>query len=136
MPATVSYDDAAQSPARARPNVAARARPPERSVQRGGERAAAAPVRRLHAASGARRGGDLCVRQASRNLRAAGDLTVAGICLCNGRVTMSGESYELEFLGGKCVPKRCPDKSYLKDGNALPATTPLWLHLPTGLHPR
>lgn len=33
--------------------------------------------------------------------------------------TMSGESYALEFLGGKCVPKRCPDNSYLREGKCV-----------------
>jgi hypothetical protein len=60
-------------------------------------------------------GGGTCVRSNAENCR-GGVLTVAGICLCDGRVTMSGETYALEFLAGKCVPKRCPDKSYLKDG--------------------
>jgi hypothetical protein len=62
--------------------------------------------------------GGTCVRSNAENCR-GGVLTVAGICLCDGRVTMSGETYALEFLGGKCVPKRCPDRSYLKDGKCV-----------------
>jgi len=62
--------------------------------------------------------GGTCVRSNAENCR-GGVLTVAGVCLCDGRVTMSGEIYALEFLGGKCVPKRCPDKSYLKDGKCV-----------------
>jgi hypothetical protein len=63
-------------------------------------------------------GGGTCVRSNAENCR-GGVLTVAGICLCDGRVTMSGETYALEFLGGKCVPKRCPDKTYLQDGKCV-----------------
>lgn len=62
--------------------------------------------------------GGTCVRSNAENCR-GGVLTVAGICLCDGRVTMSGETYALEFVGGKCVPKRCPDKTYLKDGKCV-----------------
>ncbi len=63
-------------------------------------------------------GGGTCVRSNAESCR-GGVLTVAGVCLCDGRVTMSGEIYALEFLGGKCVPKRCPDQSYLKDGKCV-----------------
>lgn len=62
--------------------------------------------------------GGTCVRSNAENCR-GGVLTAAGACLCDGRVTMSGEPYALEFLGGKCVPKRCPDNSYLKDGKCV-----------------
>ena len=62
--------------------------------------------------------GGTCVRSNADNCR-GGVQTVAGICLCDGRVTMSGEIYALEFLGGKCVPKRCPDQSYLKEGKCV-----------------
>jgi hypothetical protein len=62
--------------------------------------------------------GGTCVRSNAENCR-GGVLTVAGICLCDGRVTMSGETYALEFIGGKCVPKRCPDKSFLQDGKCV-----------------
>jgi hypothetical protein len=34
---------------------------------------------------------------------------------------MSGESYSLEWLNGKCVPKRCPDRTYLKEGKCVAA---------------
>ena len=72
----------------------------------------------LPASSG--RGGT-CVRRDAENCR-GGVQTVGGICLCDGRVTMSGEVYALEFLAGKCVPKRCPDKTYLRDGKCVAAT--------------
>lgn len=62
--------------------------------------------------------GGTCVRSNAENCR-GGVLTVAGVCLCDGRVTMSGETYELEYLGGKCVPKRCPDRSYLREGKCV-----------------
>lgn len=62
--------------------------------------------------------GGTCVQTNAENCR-GGVQTVAGICLCDGRVTMSGESYALEFLNGKCVPKRCPDRSYLKNGQCV-----------------
>jgi hypothetical protein len=62
--------------------------------------------------------GGTCVRSNADNCR-GGVQTVSGICLCDGRVTMSGESYALEFLGGKCVPKRCPDQSYLREGKCV-----------------
>ena len=63
-------------------------------------------------------GGGTCVRSNAENCR-GGVQTVTGICLCDGRVTMSGEVYALEFVGGKCIPKRCADKSYLKDGKCV-----------------
>src|SRR5262245_24976255 len=62
--------------------------------------------------------GGACVRSNAENCR-GGVLTAAGVCLCDGRVTMSGEIYALEFLAGKCVPKRCPDKTFLKDGKCI-----------------
>jgi hypothetical protein len=62
--------------------------------------------------------GGTCVRVNAENCR-GGDLTVAGTCLCNGRVTMSGETYALELLGSQCVPKICPLYSYLKDGKCV-----------------
>ena len=69
----------------------------------------------LPAASGK---GGVCVRTNAENCL-GGDLTVAGSCLCTGRVTMSGEIYALELLGGKCVPKRCPVDTYLKAGQCV-----------------
>ncbi|MDN3273235.1 hypothetical protein QWJ07_03200 [Frankia sp. RB7] len=51
--------------------------------------------------------GGTCVRTNADNCL-GGQMTVAGACLCNGQVTMSGQVYDLEFVRGKCVPKRCP----------------------------
>jgi hypothetical protein len=62
--------------------------------------------------------GGTCVRSNAENCR-GGVQTVAGICLCDGRVTMSGETYALEFVNGKCVPKRCADQTYLKEGKCV-----------------
>jgi hypothetical protein len=63
-------------------------------------------------------GGGTCVKTNASNCL-GGELTVAGTCFCNGRVTMSGENYALELVGGKCVPKRCPEHTYLKDGKCI-----------------
>ena len=62
--------------------------------------------------------GGTCVRTNADTCR-GGDLTADGTCLCNGRVTMSGETYALELVGGKCIPKRCPLDSYLKAGQCV-----------------
>ena len=51
--------------------------------------------------------GGTCVRTDADNCL-GGAMTVAGLCLCSGQVTMSGQVYELEYAKGKCVPKRCP----------------------------
>jgi hypothetical protein len=51
--------------------------------------------------------GGTCVRSNAENC-IGGAMTVAGQCLCNGQVTMSGQVYDLEFSRGQCVPKRCP----------------------------
>jgi hypothetical protein len=51
--------------------------------------------------------GGTCVRTDADNCL-GGEMTVAGQCLCNGQVTMSGQVYDLEYMKGKCVPKRCP----------------------------
>jgi hypothetical protein len=51
--------------------------------------------------------GGTCVRTNAENCQ-GGALTVAGECLCDGQVTMSGQVYDLELSRGKCVPKRCP----------------------------
>ncbi len=92
-----------------------------------------ADFRLLPAASGK---GGACVRTNAENCL-GGDLTVAGSCLCIGRVTMSGETYALELLGGKCVPKRCPVDTYLKAGQCVASNDRiLSLHLPHRLHPR
>jgi hypothetical protein len=75
----------------------------------------------LMQANGNVAGSGTCVRTNAENCL-GGELTVTGTCFCNGRVTMSGETYALEFVGGKCVPKRCPEHSYLKDGKCVPAS--------------
>jgi hypothetical protein len=51
--------------------------------------------------------GGTCVRRGAENCL-GGEMTVAGICLCSGQVTMSGQVYDLEYAKGKCVPKLCP----------------------------
>jgi hypothetical protein len=43
-----------------------------------------------------------------------GSLNAAGTCVCDAHVVMSGETYALEWLDGKCVPKRCPVNTYLR----------------------
>jgi hypothetical protein len=49
---------------------------------------------------------------------------------------MSGEIYALEFLAGKCVPKRCPDQAYLRDGKCVAAgDTPFSYTCRTGYIP-
>ncbi|MBR1086121.1 hypothetical protein JQ621_01380 [Bradyrhizobium manausense] len=62
--------------------------------------------------------GGTCVRSNAENCL-GGQTTVAGECLCIGQVTMSGQVYDLEFVRGKCVPKRCP-----RDGACVTAATP------------
>lgn len=64
----------------------------------------------LTSASGGR-----CVRTVAEDCR-GGNLASNGTCRCDGRVTMSGETYALEWVGGQCVPKRCPVDTYLKAG--------------------
>jgi hypothetical protein len=81
----------------------------------GGKCTCPAEFKLLPATSGT---GGSCVRSNAENCR-GGDLTAAGICLCSGRVTMSGETYALELLGGQCVPKRCPVETYLKEGQCV-----------------
>ncbi|WP_234684067.1 hypothetical protein [Bradyrhizobium monzae] len=51
--------------------------------------------------------GGICVRANADNCL-GGQMTVAGECLCNSQVTMSGQVYDLELVRGKRVPKRCP----------------------------
>ena len=63
-------------------------------------------------------GSGTCVKTSAENCQ-GGELTVAGTCFCNGQVTMSGENYALELVGGKCVPKRCPEHTYLRDGKCV-----------------
>ena len=72
----------------------------------------------LMPANGTMAASGTCVKTDAANCQ-GGELTVAGTCFCNGRVTMSGENYALELVGGKCVPKRCPEHSYLKDGKCV-----------------
>ena len=72
----------------------------------------------LMPASSSIAGSGTCVRTDASNCQ-GGELTVAGTCFCNGRVTMSGENYALELVGGKCIPKRCPEHTYLKDGQCV-----------------
>jgi hypothetical protein len=69
--------------------------------------------------------GGTCVKTNAENCL-GGELTVSGTCLCNGQVVMSGETYLLEYTSGKCVPKRCPIETLLKDGKcvATSAATP------------
>lgn len=81
----------------------------------GGQCACPAEFRLLPASSGK---GGACVRNNTENCR-GGDLTADGTCLCNGRVTMSGETYALELVSGKCIPKRCPLDTYLKAGQCV-----------------
>jgi hypothetical protein len=63
--------------------------------------------------------GGTCVRTDAENCL-GGELTVGGKCLCNGQVTMSGETYLLEYSRGKCLPMRCP-VTELKDGKCTSA---------------
>jgi hypothetical protein len=58
--------------------------------------------------------GGTCVRTDAENCL-GGELTVAGACLCNRRVIMSGEEYALEYVNGKCIPQRCSIAA-LRDG--------------------
>jgi hypothetical protein len=58
--------------------------------------------------------GGTCVRTDADNCL-GGEMTVSGKCMCNGQVTMDGETYLLEFANGKCLPMRCPVTA-LRDG--------------------
>jgi len=75
---------------------------------------------RVMAASGDEAGGT-CVRTNAETCL-GGELTVDGKCLCSGQVTMSGETYLLEYSRGKCLPMRCP-VTELKDGKCTTAPT-------------
>ncbi|WP_156927978.1 hypothetical protein [Bradyrhizobium sp. Tv2a-2] len=66
--------------------------------------------------------GGTCVKAHADNCL-GGELTVSGICLCTGQVVMSGETYGLEYVNGKCVPKRCPEQTVLKSGKCLAIST-------------
>ena len=69
--------------------------------------------------------GGTCVRTDAANCQ-GGELTVSGTCTCNRQVIMSGETYALEYTNGKCVPKRCPISTEMRDGKctAVSAVTP------------
>lgn len=66
--------------------------------------------------------GGTCVKAHAANCL-GGELTVSGTCLCTGQVVMSGETYGLEYVNGKCVPKRCPEQTVLKGGKCLAIST-------------
>lgn len=66
-------------------------------------------------------GGGTCARTDADNCL-GGELTVGGKCICSGQVTMDGETYLLEYSGGKCLPMRCP-VSALHDGKCGATTT-------------
>ena len=74
-------------------------------------------------------GGGTCVKSHTENCL-GGELTVDGKCLCNGQVVMSGETYLLEHVRGKCVPRQCPVQTLLREGKCVatsadsPATSP------------
>jgi hypothetical protein len=62
--------------------------------------------------------GGMCVRTNAENCL-GGELTVGGTCLCNGQVVMSGDTYQLEYINGKCVPKHCPVQSQWQSGKCV-----------------
>ena len=66
--------------------------------------------------------GGTCVKAHADNCL-GGELTVNGTCLCSGQVVMSGETYGLEYVNGKCVPKRCPEQTVWKGGRCLAIST-------------
>ena len=66
--------------------------------------------------------GGTCVKTHADNCL-GGELTVSGTCLCTGQVVMSGETYGLEYVNGKCVPKRCPEQTVLKGGRCVAIST-------------
>jgi hypothetical protein len=86
-------------------------------------------------------GGGTCVKSHTENCL-GGALTVDGKCLCNGQVVMSGETYLLEHVRGKCVPRQCPVQTLLKDGKCVatsadaPATSPDLADSPKPAHPK
>lgn len=71
-------------------------------------------------ASGGEAGGT-CVRNNAESCL-GGELTVGGKCLCSGQVTMSGETYLLEYSRGKCLPMRCP-VTELREGKCTTSPT-------------
>jgi hypothetical protein len=66
--------------------------------------------------------GGTCVKAHADNCL-GGELTVNGTCLCSGQVVMSGETYGLEYVNGKCVPKHCPEQTVLRSGKCLAIST-------------
>jgi hypothetical protein len=62
--------------------------------------------------------GGYCVKTNAENCL-GGEMTVAGACQCNAQVVMSGQTYDLEFVRGKCVPKLCPVLTVAKDGKCV-----------------
>ena len=68
------------------------------------------------------RAGGVCARGNAESCL-GGQLTASGKCLCNGQVTMSGETYLLEFSNGKCLPMRCPVTALLRDGKCGATST-------------
>ena len=72
----------------------------------------------LMSSDGSAANGGTCVKTHADNCL-GGELTVSGACLCNGQVVMSGETYGLEYVNGKCVPKRCPEQTILKSGKCI-----------------
>src|SRR5262245_48482808 len=67
--------------------------------------------------------GGTCVRTNAENCL-GGQLTVDGKCLCNGHVTMTGETYLLEYSNGKCLPTRCTINAALRDGRCVASSSP------------
>jgi hypothetical protein len=65
--------------------------------------------------------GGTCARANADNCL-GGEMTADGKCICNGQVTMDGETYLLEYTNGKCLPMRCPVTA-LHDGKCGAATT-------------
>ena len=68
-------------------------------------------------------GGGVCARTHAETCL-GGELTVSGQCICNGQVTMSGETYLLEYSNGKCLPMRCPVTAMSPDGKCGAASSP------------
>lgn len=67
-------------------------------------------------------GGGRCVKLHAENCL-GGELTVSGTCLCTAQVVMSGKTYGLEDVGGKCLPKRCPMHTVLKGDLCIAASS-------------
>jgi hypothetical protein len=76
----------------------------------------------LMSTDGSAANGGTCIKTHADNCL-GGELTVDGTCLCTGRVVMSGEAYGLEYVNGKCLPKRCPEQTVLRDGKCLAVST-------------